>query len=203
MDKRQLQKMLREMKVSYSQEATEEELAELIKQENRRQWTKASALREVKTRKKSEKRHAAPSAEGSKPRGLRPKPGAVVATGVVPAGLKLTHRGMIQKRAAAPRTPELDPQKAQGGSTPLESVGACDLCAKPARESGETLAPYSFTDQPALRNTVFLCPGCIETVKTQVDGRDIRALKRKARMRASSSLQVTYGKVKHTWGGKP
>ena len=45
----------------------------------------------------------------------------------------------------------------------------------------EKLTAYSLAHQAALRNTVFLCSGCIAAVKTQNDARDIRVLKRKAR----------------------
>lgn len=198
MDRRQLQEMLREMRVSFSPEATEAELAELLRQENRRQWAKASALREVKTRKKSEKDHVAPPLQPPTSRGLRPKPGPTA-----PTGRKLTHRGMIQKRPAAPRTPQPAARQSPGGPVLPEAAEACDLCAKSSREPGGALSAYSFSDQPALRNTVFLCPGCTEAVKAQKDGGDIRALKRKARRRADARLQVSYGKVKHTWGYKP
>ena len=203
MDKRQLQTMLREMRVSFPPEATEAELAELLKQENRRQWMKASALREVRTKKKTDSKQAPPSPADSKPIGRLPKTVPVAGRRTKPDGRKLTHHGMIQKRPAAPRAPTPDSPKGLDKSTPPESVGACDLCAKPTHESGEKLAAYSLADQAALRNTVFLCPGCIAAVKAQNDARDIRMLKRKARRRADASLQVSYGKVKHTWGYKP
>jgi hypothetical protein len=203
MDKRQLQTMLREMRVSFPPEATEAELAELLKQENRRQWMKASALREVRTKKKSAPKQAAPPPADSKPVSRLPKTAPVARKGAKPDSRKLTHRGMIQKRPAAPIAPAPGAPKGSDPSTPPESVGACDLCAKPTRESGEKLTAYSLADQAALRNTVFLCPGCIAAVKTQNDARDIRVLKRKARRRADARLHVSYGKVKHTWGYKP
>lgn len=203
MDKRQLQEMLREMKVSYPPEATEAELADMLRQENRRQWMKPSAVREVKTRKRSEKGHSSPPAESPKPRGLRPKAGAVGLTRTPPSGPKFTYRGMIQKKPAAPRTPELDPEETPGLPAAAEAAGTCDRCAKTSPGPGEPISAYSFSDQPALRNTVFLCPECTKTINAQQDGRDIRLLKRKARLRADSRLQVSYGKVKHTWGYKP
>jgi hypothetical protein len=219
MDKRQLQQMLREMGVPYPPDATEATLVEILKGENQKQWTKASKSRAVKIKKKSEPKHTEVQRTASKSIRRPPTAGTTFKRPIQRVDRKAASREMVPKDPSnplgQPRKPApvggpqifdamtVEPEKAPEKSIPIEAAAICDLCDKPSGESGTELIAYSLADQAAYRNTVFLCPDCTSRVKAQGDGKDIRALKRKARKRANSNLQISYRKVKNAWGFKP
>jgi len=213
MEKRQLQQMLREMGVSIPPDATEATLVEILKRENQKQWTKASKSRVVKIKKKTEPEPDKTETAGSKPIRRLPKTNPVFKRPIQRVDHKITSRETIRKEPSSPveplREPQIsgaptfDPAKGAGESSPAGTAGLCDLCEKSAPASGTTLTASSFADQVTSKNTVFLCPDCISKVTNQADGREIRILKRKARKRANSKLQISYGKVKNAWGYKP
>jgi hypothetical protein len=181
MEKRQLLQMLREMGVPYPPDATEATLVEILKRENQKQWTKASKSRAVKIKKKTAPKPAQTETAGSKPIRSRPKANPVFKRPIQRVEHKVPSPETIRKASSI----------------------ALDLCEQSAQASGTTLAAYAFADQVTSKNTVFLCPDCISRVRDQADDREIRSLKRKARKRANSKLQISYGKVRNAWGYKP
>jgi hypothetical protein len=219
MEKRQLQQMLREMGVPYPPDATEATLVEILKRENQKQWTKASKSRAVKIKKKSEPKHPEVQRAASKSIRRPPKVGSAFKRPIQRVGRKAASREMVLKEPSntfgQPRRPAtvrepiipdamtVEPEKAPEKSIPTEAAAICDLCEKPACESGTELMAYSLADQAASRNTVFLCPNCTSRVKEHGDGKDLKVLKRKARKRANANLQISYRKVKNAWGFKP
>jgi hypothetical protein len=202
MGKRQLQDMLREMGVPYPSDATEETLAEILKNENRKQWMKSSASRGVKIKKKNEpKPHEAQRTAPKPVRGVKTE--SIFKRPIQRVGHKATSHRLIQKESHPPEASAPEPQKELEKLSPAEAAGICDLCEKSAHESAAKLTAYSFSDQVASRNLVALCPDCLAKVKTQGAGKDIRVLKRKARKRANANLQVSFAKVRNSWGYKP
>jgi hypothetical protein len=213
MEKRQLQQMLREMGVSFPPDATEATLVEILKRENQKQWTKASKSRVVKIKKKTEPKRDKTETAGSKPIRSFPKTNPVFKRPIQRVEHKLASPVMIRKEPSnalepsrepqIPGAPAFDPSENSGEPSPAGTSGCCDLCEKSDPASDTTLTAYSFADQVTSKNTVFLCPDCISKVRDQADGREIRSLKRKARKRANSKLQISYGKVRKAWGYKP
>ena len=213
MEKRQLLQMLREMGVPYPPDATEATLVEILKSENQKQWTKASKSRVVKIKKKTEPEPDKTETAGSKPIRRLPKTNPVFKRPIQRVDHKVPSLGTIRKASSKtldpsrepqiPGDPAFDPSMNSGEPSPAGAAGTCDLCEQSAHASGTTLTAYAFADQVTSKNTVFLCPDCISKVKNQADGREIRILKRKARKRANSMLQISYGKVKNAWGYKP
>jgi hypothetical protein len=219
MEKRQLQLMLREMGVPYPLDATEATLVEILKRENQKQWTKASKSRAVKIKKKSEPKHTEVQRTASKSIRRSSTAGSTFKRPIQRVDRKAASRELVPKepsntvgqphKPATVREPQIpdaltvEPEKAPEKSIPTEAAAICDLCEKPACESGTELIAFSFADQAASRNTVFLCPDCTSRVKDHGDGKDIRVLKRKARKRANSNLHISYRKVKNAWGYKP
>jgi uncharacterized protein YlaI len=183
MEKKQLQQMLREMGVAYPADATPETLAEILKEENHRQWLKSSAARIVRKRREG----AAPSTEKPKPHPPR-RPGAKP---TAPA------RKPIQRLGRAPDRHTAGERAAQAADA--SSVTACDLC----EASGRELSTYAISDKPGSRHRTFLCAECLSRVRRLVTDRELKILKRKARRRAEIEVRVDYGKVEHTWGYKP
>lgn len=213
MEKRQLLQMLREMGVPYPPDATEATLVEILKRENQKQWTKASKSRAVKIKKKTAPKPAQTEPAGSKPIRSRPKANPVFKRPIQRVEHKVPSPETIRKASSIaldpsrepqiPGDPAFDPSMNSGEPSPAGAAGTCDLCEQSAQASGTTLAAYAFADQVTSKNTVFLCPDCISRVRDQSDDREIRSLKRKARKRANSKLQISYGKVRNAWGYKP
>jgi len=199
--------------VPYPLDATEATLVEILKRENQKQWTKASKSRAVINKKKTAPKQDKAEKAGSKPIRSLPKTNPVFKRPIQRVDHKVTSPEMIRKEPSntfepsrepqIPVAPTCDPAKGSEESSPAGTAGLCDLCEKSAHASGTKLIAYSFADQVTSKNTVFLCPDCISKVKDQADGREIRILKRKARKRANSRLQISYGKVRNAWGYKP
>jgi hypothetical protein len=190
MEMRQIQEMLREMGVPYPPDATKETLVEILKQENHKQWLKSSASRIVKAKKrKTVTNHGEVQRPGPK-RHVIAKPASALRRPIQHVGASAAAGERVEK--AIP-TSQIS-QK----SAPLAS-NVCDLC----ENGGMDLVAYPISEKPGTKHIAALCPDCIAKAKGQFSEKELKVLKRKARIRSNVDPQVTYGRVKNSWGYKP
>jgi hypothetical protein len=195
MEKKQLQAMLREMGVSYPPDATPEMLAEILKQESHKQWLKSSTARglKIKRRRAKPERTAVQAPRPQPP--PHPQPHAPRVASPFKKPIQRVDRKPGPRAAEGVPTPPGVDKGATAGA-----AGICDLC----EESGSELVPHPMSEKPGSRHVSILCPDCLAKVRTsKVSDKDLKTLRRKARNRANSDPQVSYGKVKHSWGYKP
>jgi hypothetical protein len=74
--------------------------------------------------------------------------------------------------------------------------GICELCDTPIKAVGGRLTACLFVDlpegkNPTTKDMAVLCPGCADRVHSQHLSRDIKILKRKARRKRISEVQIS------------
>ncbi|HSO19213.1 MAG TPA: HNH endonuclease [Desulfosarcina sp.] len=216
--KLELQQMLREMNVKFHADETYDELKQRLQQEHHSLWLKSvsgdagrggGAPKKVirKRRKPPLSQDAVPDPSRAHPANAKPSSASRAVRSREPA----YRRRPIEKpepgkpwKAAAAGTEPFNRKRNVFASVLKRADMCCERCQKPYDEASAAsglqpfhIEPLSAGGEHTIKNVVALCPNCLESMQTDPDPKDIKALKRKTRSKLYDALEVVRRKTGH------
>lgn len=210
LNKKQLQEILRQMRIDYPPTASKEDLLKSLQRENRNQWMQLAS----NGKSAQSKRVLRKKSGNIEPASTKPQPGERIDTPpprkappIRPPENRVERREPVRKTEWVDLKPEPD---SSGNVTPpvvqsakeLENYaltradGICELCDTPEKEAEDGLTVCYFIDplegkSRTAKEVAVLCPVCFDRVQSQHLSRDIKILKRKARRKRISEVKIS------------
>lgn len=210
-NKKKLQALLRQIGIEYPPAASMEDLLKRLQNENQDYWMRLAKSGRVLRNKRMADQHTdtfsimpEETEKGVKPNGLSSRAPAIRQP-VKRGGLRESARVIVVE----PPPPIPEQESAESPNPPVvltipeiknyalnRAKGVCDLCETDTKTTTDRLTVLFFIDPPegksrTPKEAAALCPACLERVKSQRLSKDIKVLKRKARRKRISEVQVS------------